>query len=162
MPTINLHTCCGVALVPSMFSLLKMLSVSLAVCVEHQAFVWMLVWILSDMILWKCNTGNILPMAKATCDIICRNHRPYILYQFTVAFKMILIVDKWFVIWEAVTVKMWGMWPTVEGRRIGSGLWMVEMRSVGELHCLSECRVTVYYAFTGVSLNITEVNLVYL
>jgi hypothetical protein len=33
---------------------------------------------------------------------------------------------------------------------------MVEMTSVGILHCLSECRFIVYCAFTGVSLNLVK------
>jgi hypothetical protein len=93
-------------------------------------------------------------MVKATCDVICRNGRPYILFQFTVVLKMVFIVDKWLVIWEAVSVKMWGTWPTGEGRQLGSVLQMVEMRSVGVSHCLSDCRVIAYCAFTGVSLNL--------
>jgi hypothetical protein len=71
-------------------------------------------WTLSDIVLWTFNTGYIHPMAKATCHV-CRNHRPYILYQFTFAFKMVLNVDKWFVIWEAVSIKMWGMWQLAVG-----------------------------------------------
>ena len=42
---------------------------------------------------------------------------------------------------------------------MGTGLGMVEMRSVGVLHCVSECRVTVYCAFTGVSLSLLTVAL---
>jgi hypothetical protein len=36
---------------------------------------------------------------------------------------------------------------------ISSGLGMIEMRSVGVLHCVLECRVIVYCALTGASLN---------
>jgi len=36
--------------------------------------------------------------------------------------------------------------------QLGIGLGMVEMRSVCMLHCVSECRVTIYGAFTGDSL----------
>lgn len=39
---------------------------------------------------------------------------------------------------------------------ISSGLGMAEMRSGGVLHCVSECRVIVYCAFTGVSLNLLK------
>jgi hypothetical protein len=42
---------------------------------------------------------------------------------------------------------------------LGIGLGMVEMRSVGVLQCVSECRVTVYCAFTGVSLRLLTVAL---
>ena len=45
---------------------------------------------------------------------------------------------------------------------MGSGLGMVEMRSVGVLHCVSECRVTVYCAaFTGVSLSLLTVAMLF-
>ena len=37
---------------------------------------------------------------------------------------------------------------------VGHWLGMVEIRSVGVLDCVSECRVTVYCAFTGVSLSL--------
>jgi hypothetical protein len=46
--TISLLTCCGLALVPSMFALLKTFFVSFVLFVEHQYE--MLVSILSDMI----------------------------------------------------------------------------------------------------------------
>jgi hypothetical protein len=39
---------------------------------------------------------------------------------------MVLNVDKWLLIWETVSVKMWGMWPTGDGRQVGSRLGMVE------------------------------------
>jgi hypothetical protein len=42
---------------------------------------------------------------------------------------------------------------------LGIGLGKVEMRSVGVLHYVSECRVTVYCAFTGVSLSLLTVAL---
>ena len=48
---------------------------------------------------------------------------------------------------------------TDEGIHLGIGLGMVEMRSIGVLHCVSECRVTVYCAFTGVSLSLLTVAL---
>jgi len=35
---------------------------------------------------WYC---NIYPVTKATCDVISRNDRPYILFQFTVVIKTI-------------------------------------------------------------------------
>ena len=48
---------------------------------------------------------------------------------------------------------------TDERIQLGIGLGMVEMRSIGVLHCVSECRVTVYCAFIGVSLSLLAVAL---
>jgi hypothetical protein len=48
------------------------------------------------------------------------------------------------------------MCPTGIGRQLGSELGMVEMTSGGVLHCVSDCRVIVYCAFSGVSLNLLK------
>jgi hypothetical protein len=134
----------------SIFSLLKTFSAPFVLFVQHQAFVWNF----AMNIEWPDNTGNIYPMTKAAYNIY-RNRRPYILLQFTLAFKMILNADKWLVFWGTVSVT-WGMWPTGEGRQVGSRLGMVEIISVGVLHCLSECRIIVYCAFTGVRLSLVK------
>jgi hypothetical protein len=75
-------------------------------------------------------------------------------FQFAVVFKTILNIDEWIVIWGAVSVKMcvtyW--WRDTVGHRAGNGRDEIS-------RCVSECRVTVYCVFTGVSLNLLTVAL---
>jgi hypothetical protein len=47
--------------------------------------------ILNDLIV---TLATCFPISKSAYDIIHSNHRPYILLQVTVAFKMVLNVDK--------------------------------------------------------------------
>jgi len=79
-----------------------------------------------------------------TCYWINGKLRNEIKFQFNVVFETILNLDK-----ELSSEELWVlrcMWRTVQGRQLGIGLGMEEMRSVGVLQCVSEWRVTVYCA----------------
>jgi len=118
-------------------------------CMKHSYECW---------VTWSCDSLTLTTFTP--CDIICSNHRPYIIYHLTVTFRVVLNVDKWFVIWEAVSVKMSGMWPADIGIQLGSGLGMAEMSSGGVLHCVSvhsHCLLCLYWC----QFKRTEVSLLY-
>ena len=152
LPTISIHTCYGLALVPSMFFLLKILSISHSVFVDHHFFVWNF----GMNIKWHY-TVTFTPWQRL--HVMSSVEITGFTFCFSSLFYSKWSVNKWIVIWGAVSVKMYVTywWRETVGHWAGNGRDKISKCVTLCVRVQSYCLLCLYWCQT----ELTDISLVY-